>query len=104
MGYFIKQSPTRGMVTPVVQSFQTDAVTPVTGPYTMGIDYGTYPGPTTNNPANILVFLGGIYQTPTTDYTISGTALTLGTVPPADVEIRVVHDVYSTDVPSGSEF
>ena len=39
--------------------------------------------------ANVLVFLNGIVQRPTTDYTISGTTLTFGTAPAASDRIDV---------------
>jgi len=35
------------------------------------------------NPQDILVFVGGVYQIPTTSYTVSGTTLTFGSAPPA---------------------
>ena len=40
--------------------------------------------------ANVLVFVNGVVQRPTTDYTISGTTLTFGTAPAASdrVDIR----------------
>ena len=103
MGYFIKRSPAAsGMVSPVVNSIQTAGAS--AGPYSMTIDYSTYPGPSANNAGNILVFLGGIYQAPTSEYSISGTGLTFTTIPPDGVTITVVHHVYSTEVPAGSEF
>ncbi len=34
------------------------------------------------NPQDILVFVGGVFQIPTTSYTVSGTALTFGSAPP----------------------
>ena len=38
---------------------------------------------------NVLVFLNGVFQRPTTDYTISGTTLTFGTAPVADDVITI---------------
>lgn len=35
------------------------------------------------NPQDILVFVGGVYQIPTTSYSVSGTTLTFGSAPPA---------------------
>jgi hypothetical protein len=35
------------------------------------------------NPQDILVFIGGVYQIPTTSYSVSGTALTFGSPPPS---------------------
>ena len=34
-------------------------------------------------PQDILVFVGGVYQIPTTSYTVSGTSLTFGSPPPS---------------------
>ncbi len=34
------------------------------------------------NPQDILVFVGGVFQIPTTSYTVSGTAITFGSAPP----------------------
>ena len=39
--------------------------------------------------ANVLVFINGVVQRPTTDYTISGTTLTFGTAPEASDRIDV---------------
>ena len=39
--------------------------------------------------ANVLVFVNGVVQRPTTDYTISGTTLTFGTAPEASDRIDV---------------
>ena len=102
MGYFIKKSDAKsGMVNPVVDSIPTIAATQG---YAMSIDYSTYPGSSANNAENILVFLDGIYQEPTSAYTISGNVLTFTAAPPFIVTITVVHNVYSTQVPIGSEF
>ena len=35
------------------------------------------------NPQDILVFIGGVYQIPTTSYSVSGTTLTFGSPPPS---------------------
>jgi len=35
------------------------------------------------NPQDILVFVGGVYQIPTTSYTVSGFNITFGSAPPA---------------------
>ena len=48
-------------------------------------------------PQDILVFVGGVYQIPTTSYTVSGTSLTFGSPPPSpngfdnDHVITVLH-------------
>ena len=39
--------------------------------------------------ANVLVFVNGIVQRPTTDYTISGTTLTMGTAPAASDRLDI---------------
>ena len=39
--------------------------------------------------ANVLVFLNGVVQRPTTDYSISGTSLTVGTAPAASDRIDI---------------
>ena len=46
-----------------------------TGSFTMTISV--------TNPQDILVFIGGVYQIPTTSYSVSGTALTFGSPPPS---------------------
>lgn len=46
-----------------------------TGAFTMTISV--------TNPQDILVFVGGVYQIPTTSYSVSGTTLTFGSPPPA---------------------
>jgi len=35
------------------------------------------------NPQDVLVFVGGVFQIPTTSYSVSGTAITFGSAPPA---------------------
>jgi hypothetical protein len=46
-----------------------------TGAFTMSISV--------TNPQDILVFIGGVYQIPTTSYSVSGTTLTFGSPPPS---------------------
>ena len=41
------------------------------------------------NPNDLLVFLDGLEQEPTTDYTVSGTTFTMITIPPANLELEV---------------
>jgi len=49
------------------------------------------------NPQDILVFIGGVYQIPTTSYSVSGFTLTFGSAPPSpngfdnDHVITVLH-------------
>ena len=40
---------------------------------------------------DILVFVGGVYQIPDTNYTVSGTTITFGSAPPADNGIDTSH-------------
>ena len=60
-----------------------------TGSFTMTISV--------TNTQDILVFIGGVYQIPTTSYSVSGTALTFGSPPPSpngfdnDHVITVLH-------------
>ena len=60
-----------------------------TGSFTMTISV--------TNPQDILVFIGGVYQIPTTSYSVSGTTLTFGSPPPSangfdnDHVITVLH-------------
>ena len=41
------------------------------------------------NPNDLLVFLDGLEQEPTTDYTVSGTTFTMISIPPANLELEV---------------
>jgi hypothetical protein len=53
------------------------------------------------SPNAILVSIGGVYQQPTTNYTVSGTTITFTSPPPAPGinpnKIVVVHNLNSTD-------
>ena len=55
------------------------------------------------SPTDIVVFIGGIYQAPTTNYTVAGTLLTLASPPPTvdawgnPNKIVVIHNLNSTD-------
>ena len=52
----------------------------------------------------LIVFIGGIYQTPTINYTATGTTITFaGTVPTA-MEITVVHGAFGTLVSNSDVF
>jgi hypothetical protein len=44
------------------------------------------------NPQDILVFIGGVYQIPTTSYSVSGTSLTFGSAVPAPTGITGDND------------
>jgi hypothetical protein len=54
-----------------------------------------------SDPTNIIVQIGGVYQQPTTNYTVSGTTITFTSAPPAPGVnpnmIVVVHNLNSTN-------
>ena len=78
-----------GMVDITVDSFTGDASTTVFGSMTNAVDYAE----------NILVFVNGIFQTPTTNYTVDGSYdITFTSAPPAGLQINVIHGVASTQV------
>ena len=56
------------------------------------------------DPTAIAVFVGGVYQTPTTHYTVSGTSITFQSPPPLGTinptQIVVIHNINSTNVPA----
>ena len=47
---------------------------------------------------NVLVFVNGVYQRPTTDYTVSGTSLTFGTAPASSDAITIKELVEGNDL------
>ena len=55
---------------------------------------------TVNDATDIVVFVGGVYQVPTTNYTISGNQITFGSAPPANDGatsghvITVIHNLH----------
>jgi hypothetical protein len=59
-----------------------------------------------SDPTAIAVFVGGVYQIPTTNYTVSGTVITFTSPPPAPSlpnspnTIIVIHNINSTNVPA----
>jgi len=57
-----------------------------------------------SDPTAIAVFIGGVYQQPGTSYTVSGTAITFTSAPPAPGvnpnTIVVIHNINSTNVPA----
>lgn len=78
-----------GMTDIVVDSFTGDASTTVFGSMTYAVDYAE----------NILVFVNGIFQTPTTNYTVDGSYdITFTSAPPTGVQINVIHGLASTQV------
>lgn len=56
------------------------------------------------DPKSVAVFIGGVYQQPTVNYTVSGTAITFTGAPPAPGAnpntIVVIHNINSTNVPA----
>lgn len=56
---------------------------------TNGVNYIYTLSFTTYDPTQLLVFLDGLEQEPVTDYNVSGTTLTLASVPPALLELEV---------------
>lgn len=53
------------------------------------------------DPTSIAVFIGGVYQQPTTNYTVAGTAITFTSPPPAPGvnpnKITIIHNLNSTN-------
>ena len=57
------------------------------------------------DPTSIAVYVGGVYQQPTTNYTVSGTTISFTSAPPAvtgisPTAIVVIHNINSTNVPA----
>ena len=56
------------------------------------------------DPTAIAVFVGGVYQTATTHYTVSGTQINFQAAPPLGTinptQIVVIHNINSTNVPA----
>ena len=56
------------------------------------------------DPTAIAVFVGGVYQTATTHYTVSGTQINFISAPPLGsfnpTQIVVIHNINSTNVPA----
>lgn len=80
-----------GSVALVVSSFVGDGVTQVFGPMNKS----------ETDPKAIAVFIGGVYQRPTDNYTVAGTTITFTSAPPAPGispnEITIIHNLNSTD-------
>jgi len=57
-----------------------------------------------SDPTAIAVFVGGVYQTATTHYTVSGTQINFQAAPPLGTinptQIVVIHNINSTNVPA----
>jgi len=80
-----------GDVTAVVDEIATAAATLA---YTMSV--------TETDPKNIIVFIQGVYQTPTIAYSVSGTTITFVNQPPTggSETIVIVHGAFGTNVPT----
>ena len=77
-----------GDATVVVDSFTGNGSTSV---YTMSAQV--------SDADQILVFVGNIYQIPTTNYTVAGTVdITFTSAPPNTTSINVIHNLASTTV------
>ena len=54
-----------------------------------------------SDPTAVAVFIGGVYQQPSTNYTVSGTAITFTSPPPAPGlnpnQVVVIHNINSTN-------
>ena len=73
----------------IVDSFTGDSSTTAFGPMTESV----------SNADLILVFVGSIYQIPTTNYTVAGTTITfVSEAPPATVPVNIIHNLGSTEV------
>ena len=78
-----------GLVDVVVDTFTGDGSTTVFGSMTNRVTDAT----------DALVFVGGVYQTPTNDYTTDGSYdITFTSAVPNNVEINVIHNLNSTTV------
>ena len=77
-----------GLANVIVDTFTGDGSTVVFGSMTNAVDDAT----------DILVFIGGVFQAPTTTYTVDGSYdITFTSSPPLGVEISVIHNLNSTD-------
>jgi len=66
----------------VVDNFTGDGVSTTFGPMSQAVA----------NASNIIVFIGGIYQIPVTNYTVNGTVdITFTSAPPLNATINVIH-------------
>ena len=72
-----------------IDKFQGDGSTVVFGNGS-GLDLTAFDGPgaslsvTPTSASDMLVYVGGVYQIPTTNYTLSGNQITFGSAPPAN--------------------
>jgi len=78
-----------GLSNVIVDNFTGDGSTVVFGSMTNAVDSET----------DVLVFVGGVYQIPTTNYTVDGSYdITFATAVPNNVPINIIHNLNSTTV------
>ena len=84
-----------GTIKAIGGSSSGDSTSPLSGDIRTATGDGSTTGFTVTSGAtveNVLVFLNGVYQRPTTDYTVSSTTLTFGTAP-ANGEFIVIKEL-----------
>ena len=84
-----------GTIKAIGGSSSSDSTSPLSGDIRTATGDGSTTGFTVTSGAtveNVLVFLNGVYQRPTTDYTVSSTTLTFGTAP-ANGEFIVIKEL-----------
>lgn len=69
-----------------IDNFQGDGTTTVFGNGSGNMDDSTAAqlSFSVTDPTDILVFIGGVYQIPTVNYTVGGNTITFGSAPPAN--------------------
>ena len=78
-----------GLTNVEVDTFTGDGSTAVFGSMTNAVD----------NETDILVFVGGVYQIPSTNYTVNGSYdITFTAAPPNNVPVNIIHNLNSTVV------
>jgi hypothetical protein len=71
-----------GVVTYEIDNFVGDGSSTVFSPMVVAV----------SDPTQIIVFVGSIYQTPTTNYTVNGTVdITFTSAPPDGMPINIIH-------------
>lgn len=83
-----------GQATIFVDNFVGDNVAVTFNPMSVSV----------SDPKNIMVFVDGVFQTPTDNYTVSGFDITFTSAPGTGIPITVVHGLGSTFVQSGDVF
>lgn len=96
-------SSAAGEKTLIIDKFQGDGTTTVFGAGSGNTLDGSTAASLSVNPtssSDIMVFVGGVYQTPETNYTLSGGQITFGSAPPANDGstnghvITVIHNLH----------